>query len=524
LRPERRTRQTWPAALCLCALACFSCSPPEEVVYDDTYQPDCDVEDPEEDIVHECPSGVYECPADQACLGGICGDTCSSAYQCYPLEGCRGADNSCGTCLYDEDCRTGEGCVEGVCLQDPPPQWELLLTADDWAALEADVGADDNYVECTLLADGIAYDQDVRVRLRGGSTRSLPKRSFRIEFLEDADHPGYQRKINLRAEYNDPSALRTFLGFETMRRSSTVPTPRVRYVDLYLRTDAGQEAYLDDNFYGLFVEIERLGGAFLDANGRDRELAMFEAKWVDPHGTLTPTDDLEDYYIQETGDYDGYDDLEVLVDDALAADWESFMADEWNTAGESLELIRTEGYLGYLATMAALQCHDHVTNNFYFSYQYLGVEEPGWEFYATDLDLTFGCLWDSANHDPLCHHYSYDGWWLNGLFDWDDDVDLGADEYWGNLATHSVLSHEPTVLDYERQLCDLVDSDWWTDRMPEVVHALQTNLADSQARDWERWAVHKEADFDFDYVASQDEVLLFMEDRRDYLRGNLGCP
>lgn len=524
MRPERRPTLSWTALLCLCALGSGSCNPPEEDGWTDTYQPDCDVEEDEETVIRECPSGVYECAWDQACLGDVCGDTCSSPYQCYPLEGCRTADNTCGTCLYDEDCRTDEGCVDGVCLPDPLPQWELVLSSEALAALEADVGADDNYVDCTLIADGIAYDQDVRVRLRGGSTRDLPKRSFRIEFPEDADHPGYQRKINLRAEYNDPSALRTFLGFETMRRWSITPTPRVRYVDLYLRTDDTEAAYLDANFYGLFVEIERLGGNFLDEAGRDREVAMFEAKWVDPHGALTPTDDLEDYYVQETGDYDGYDDLEVLVDDAFVADWESFMTDEWNTAGESLELIRTDGYLGYLATMAALQCHDHVTNNFYFSHQYMGVEEPGWEFYATDLDLTFGCLWDSANHDPLCHDYSYDGWWLNGLFDFDDDIDLGEDEYWGNMAIHSVLSHEATVEAYELRLCELIDGDWWTDRMPEVVGALQTQLAESQSRDWERWADHKEADFEFDWVASQEEVLMFMEDRRDYLRGNLGCP
>ncbi len=524
MSPAASGSRLWFLALCFGGAVLGSCAPQGEDSAADTYRPDCSSDDQvDDDEPQECPSGVYECPWDEACLGELCGDTCSSPYQCYPLEGCRTVDNRCGSCLYDEDCRSGEGCVEGVCLQSPLPQWELVLSPDAWKTLESDLGAEDNFVDCTLLADGEVYDKEVKVRLRGGSTRTLPKRSFRITFPEEAEHPGFQRKINLRAEYNDPSALRTFLGMETVRRWSVVPTPKVRYVDLYLRMDDTQDAYLDENYYGLYVEIERLGGKFLEDNGRDREVAMFEAKFVDPNGALTPTDDYDEYYVQETGDYDGFESIEDFIEGVLEEDWEAFSTHEYNSSALALDAIRVDGYLGYLSSMAALQCHDHVTNNFYFSHQYMGVEEPGWEFYATDLDLTFGCLWNS---DPICDSYSYDGWWLNGLFDFEDEVDLGEDEYWGNLAIHSVLSDPDTLDRYELGLCELMDGDWWTDRMPEVIHALQVNLADSQAKDWERWQADKETDFgtDFDYMDSQDEVLQFLDDRRDYLRGNLGCP
>jgi hypothetical protein len=520
----RRSNPGGRPALQLLALALlFPCAcQPDEDIWQDEYEPDCDYEDPEPES-YECPSGVYECPEHLACLGGTCVEECSSAYQCYPLEGCRvSADHTCGTCLEDGDCRAGEGCVEGVCLPQDLPQWELVISEDDWTALETT--NDETYVPCSLIADGVVYDQDVEVRFRGGSTRNLPERSFRIKFPEDAEHPGFQRKINLRAEYNDPSLMRTFLGFHTMSRWSTAPTPQVRYVEVWVRSDPAEKPYLDENYHGLMLEIERLGGKFLSDNNRDRDLALMEAKWVDPNGTLTPEDDYDEYYVQAAGLDDGLDEVEELVEEVLEPDWESFMESGWNTSGLAIEAIRTDSYLGYLSAAAALQCQDHVTNNFYFSRQTLGVEDPGWEFYAADLDLTFGCLWDSSAHNPICDSFRYDGWWLNGLFDHDDDIDLGEDEYWGNLATHAVLTHEQTYADYEALLCDNLDSYWWTRRMPSVIHALSVHLEDAIVRDWERWQDDKDAHFALDHVEAREEVLTFIEERRDYLRGSIGCP
>jgi len=545
-----------------------ACSPDGMDATQDTYDPECGGDT--EPAVYECPSGVYECPDELACVGGLCVDNCSSAYQCYPLDGCRTADNVCGLCLYDADCRSGEGCTEGVCLPDHIPQWELYITDSDWVTLPTlsdspTTDQENDTVPCELNADGVVYDQDVQVKFRGGSTLKLPERSFRIEFPEDADHPGFQRKINLRAEYNDPSVMRTFLAFETARRWSINPTPKVRYIDLYLRTDQDEDPYLDDNYYGLVIEIERLGGKFLEDNNRNRDLPLLEAKWVDRHGTFTPDEeDYEEFYIQSSGTVAGVVDVEDLIEEVLEPDWESFMETGWNTSGLALDAIRTDAYLGYLSAMAALQCHDHVTNNFYFSYQSMGVEAPGWEFYPADLDMTFGCLWDSANHNPICDTFSNDGWWLNGLFDYEDDVELGVDDYWGNLAIHSVLSHEPTVTAYEELLCKNIDSRWWNDRLPDVIYALSVDLEDDALeresrfeRDWSTWEQDKRDHFPLYYEEAQErldealeefeaqkdppeeeerprleeflvdiaqeEIFEFIEERHDYLRGSIGC-
>ncbi len=64
MRPERRPYRARPAWLFLCVLACTSCEPPAEEVSDDTYVPDCGVEEEPEDLTYACPSGVYECPWD----------------------------------------------------------------------------------------------------------------------------------------------------------------------------------------------------------------------------------------------------------------------------------------------------------------------------------------------------------------------------------------------------------------------------------------------------------------------------
>ena len=463
--------------------------------------------DPEDAGAGLCPAGVLTCDWGEGCHDGICGP-CAIPDECHTLEGCRD-DGSCGPCEGDGHCREGESCVFGECMPDELPRWQLIVDEADWEDL-LEHEEEDTYVPCTLVVGDAERDDGAELRLRGGSTRSLPKKSLRIRFPEDAEHPGYSRKINLRAEYNDPSFLRSFLGFEMFRRHSRLPTPQARY----LRLD------LNGEYYGLMLETERIGGRFLELRGRDRDAATYEGADVDDEGALTPNDDPDEYrviYAKTTGDETDYGDLEALIEGALWGDYLDSSGTGDTVSQRVSEEVHLGQYLVYLALMAVIQSQDHVTNNFYFSHQTVGVDGARWEFYAADTDLTFGCLWDEENGDPLCDSFHFDGWWLNGWIP--DDVEPGVDPVWGNLLIHLVVNDPQLAPIYVQQICAIVGGLTWNERLPALIDALSETIAEAALDD-----VHDMSQTAGEVQAAQDEVFSFVELRREYLRDALGCP
>ena len=454
-----------------------------------------------------CPDGPLACAWGQGCHEGVCGG-CTSADECHPYAGCRD-DGTCGECDGTADCRADEVCRHGQCMPAALPVWELAVDEDQWEEV-LDDPEHDIYIPCTLTVGDQVYDEGVELRLRGGSTRSYPKKSLRIRFPEDADHPGYARKINLRAEYNDPSFLRTFLGLELFRRSVSLPTPRARFLRLYL----------NDEYYGLMLETERIGGKFLRLRGRDRELAMYEAVDVDDEGALTPNDSEAEYrsiYEKTTGDESDYSDLIGLIEDTLVADHQAWMDAGVPLLENTREAVHLDDYLTYLALMAVLQSQDHVTNNFYLSHQPLGGGAPRWEFYAADMDLTFGCRWDEANDNSLCDEFAVDGWWMNGWIP--EETEIGVDPAWGNLLIHLVLQDPLLWPVYQQQICGILEGEIWNGSIPRLIDAVHETVADAAAAD-----PHDLNEDPGDLEAAQDEVRSFVPLRRAYLAEQLACP
>lgn len=454
-----------------------------------------------------CPESVLECVWGEGCHDGVCG-SCATADECHPYAGCR-SDGTCGECADSGECRQDEACRHGQCMPASPPIWELAVDEADWEDV-LDHPEEDIYIPCALSVGDVVYDEGVELRLRGGSTRSLPKKSLRIRFPEDAEHPGFSRKINLRAEYNDPSFLRTFLGLEAFRRMTPLPTPRVRYLDLYVNGD----------YYGLMLETERIGGKFLELRGRDRELSMYETADVDDEGALTPNDSEVEYreiYEKKTGDDADYSDVIGLIEDVLYEDYLEAQDGGVPVASRTVGAIHVEAYLRYLALMAVLQSQDHVTNNFYFSHQWVDTDQPRWEVYPADMDLTFGCRWDEANDNPLCDEFAYDGWWMNGWIP--DDAEVGGEPVWGNLMIDRALRDPLLWPLYVQNVCELLAGDTWNEVLPGLIDAAGETIAASAAAD-----PNDMSELPAEVEAAQAEVRSFLSLRREYLAGELGCP
>ncbi len=447
--------------LCWGLVACTE-EPPDDD--DDIYEvPDDD------DVVVPAPGDENwpcddpeQCRVDLGCDGGVC-RACDEASDCQSLRGCD--EGVCGSCSLDEHCRDGEGCTNGFCLPTAIPQWELTIAPEDVLAMDVDVRAN-LFVPASLVVDGVAYE-GLQVRYAGGSTRRFPKKSFRIEFPEDADHPGFARKINLRGEYNDPSYLRSFVGYETARRLAGLTTARARYLNLVLN---GENR-------GLMLEVERIGGKFLELNGRDREQSLYEAYEASSYGAFVPLESPTDYrahYEKDAGDRDDFSDLISLIEDALWGDYVDSPPWGPTLTERTRAVIDVDSYVDYLAFMALLQNNDHITNNFYFSWQEIHRLGPRWEFYPWDLDLSFGCQFDAVL-GSLCPELVHDDWWMNGIL-YDPLVAGIPNENWFNLAIHLVLRDPELLARFETTICEWSVGPWWTTELPALIDALGQTL------------------------------------------------
>ncbi len=454
----------------------------------------------------DCSAGVFECAWDLGCVEGECG-ACESSGDCRAMQAC--VDGVCGECTTDEQCGTHEACVESFCLDRTLPRWELEIAQEDLDAMNVDPWAD-VWADAVLTVDGTRYETDVRARYLGSSTRSLPKKSFRIDFPEDAAHPGFQRKIKLRAEYNDPSTIRNFFAYETFRRLTRIPTPKAGYVDFFLN---GEDK-------GVMLQVERIGGKFLERNGRDREAPMYEVARTHDYGAFVPLDTPEDYaetYAKRGGDDADWSDLYTLIEETMWGDWLESSAGGPTTTTRTGPVMDMSSYSRLLAVMGLIQSQEHVTQNIYFSQQDRG-QGAKWEFYPWDLDLTMGCKWNIVDSNAMCGDITTDGWWLEGVIY--TGLTVGSPNgCWCNMAINLTLFDPLHGSDFTAQLCEMASSDWWTTRGPALTRALETWLTPYVENDG--------SDRNEDLAAFQaavQSVRDFMELRAAFLSLELGCP
>ncbi len=98
--------------------------------------------------------------------------------------------------------------------------------------------------------------QNVGIRFRGNTSREKIKKSFKISF--NTFEPGRKfqnvEKLNINAEVNDPSMVRSFNGWELYHYMG-VPAPRSNHVKLFINGD----------YYGLYQNAEHIDDEFVES-------------------------------------------------------------------------------------------------------------------------------------------------------------------------------------------------------------------------------------------------------------------
>ena len=460
---------------------------------------------PSDETINKAPcKNSTHCPRQQACVKGFC-DKCKHGGQCGYRQGCL-ADGSCGACTQDKECEVGKRCREGFCTPQRIREYNLIVDKAKWKDMISPANLSKKLkIPCSLEHDSLVY-KDCKVRPRGESSLAFPKLSLRVEFPENAKHPGYARKINLRAEYNDKSYMRAFLAHETFRRISSIPSPRVRYVRLKVN---GEDQ-------GIYAEIERIGGKFLDYHRRDRNASMYEADPPDSAGSgITaliplPSQDLyQKGYDQKSGPAD-YSDLIHLIEKVIMP------AHKSGDVTDLKKQVNMDLYLDYLALMVLVQNRDHFWKNYYFSRQKNAKGELQWEFYPWDLDLSFGCFYTSK-FKTLCKIFMTDSPSLFGTRDKDTPVSYPIKGFY-NLLADVVLKNTELRGKFRDRVCKFISGDFWNKQLPKLIKAYKQLLLPEIASDKK-----DRVDGEVDFVKAVAEVELYLSKRKEFLAKELFC-
>jgi hypothetical protein len=166
--------------------------------------------------------------------------------------------------------------------QDSMRSFELLLTEEDLATLDADPRAEE-YVPGTLVFEGVHYP--VAVRYKGsygswlgctdgpageGTARSCPKLNLKVSFNEyDPEYRFFGvKKLLFHAMNKDSSLMRERLGYWLFRQMG-VPAPRATHVRLFI----------NGSYSGVYVNVEYVDGRFTRSRFRDGEGNLYKGVW-----------------------------------------------------------------------------------------------------------------------------------------------------------------------------------------------------------------------------------------------------
>ena len=279
----------------------------------------------------------------------------------------------------------------GLYRTDVVPRIDITIPADSLAAIFANVSSDYEYhAAFAFTAPGLSLSGiEVGFRLRGNTSRTSAKKSFKISFNSFVSSTRVQgvKDLNLNGEHNDPSIIRARIAWE-LAQDAGMPAPRVNHVRLFIN---GQP-------YGLYANIEHYNDDYVEHRFARDAGNLYKCLWPadlanlgsDPNSYKLTSGGRRVYELKTNETADDYTGLARFVT-ALHA----------TTSTQALcaldSVFNVNSYLKWLAwevTTGHWDNHSFNKNNFYL------YEDPASgliEFISYDADNTFGVDWFNIN-------------------------------------------------------------------------------------------------------------------------------
>ena len=286
---------------------------------------------------------------------------------------------------------------------------------------------------------------NVGIRLRGNTSLSAPKKSFKLDF--NAFIPGQKllgvEKLNLNANQNDPSLFRAAISWHILR-DMNLPSTRTNFAKLFI----------NDNFMGVYVVTEHIDEEFIKKNYEKDYGNLYKCLWPAP---LHYLGDDPDAYKFESNGRRAYDlKTNKFADDY--SDLTQFISVLNNTSDEDFvceieSVFNVSDYLKILALDVLIGNWDGYAGNKNNYYLYYNPSTGLFDYIPYDLDNTWGIDWlDEA-------------WQSESPYNWASNTNFGGDfrplydrilavQEYRNLFTHYLTEiinnwfNEQFVLDY----------------------------------------------------------------------------
>jgi spore coat protein CotH len=139
-----------------------------------------------------------------------------------------------------------------------------------------------------------------RLRLRGDTSREFPKKSLKIQLLDDNGQK--TSTINLNAEYLDKSYIHQHLSSLIIQENG-----------LPCFSTSFSPVYMNDEYYGLFLQVENMDEDFLSKYGMNPKGNFYKS--AHDGASLTKYDNLQEHWEKKTNESDSWYDLQDLIDE-----------------------------------------------------------------------------------------------------------------------------------------------------------------------------------------------------------------
>lgn len=233
-----------------------------------------------------------------------------------------------------------------------------------------------------IFDDGVSYDtvENIGFRLRGNTSLSSEKKSFKVSFNTYVQGRKYEgvEKLNLLGMHNDPTMVREKLYFDTYNAMG-MPQRRSNFV----------RVYLNDDYYGLYTNMEQIDEVFLKNRFGHNSGNLFKCTYpaeLDYRGSNASAYIDQGYELETNKEENNWDDLIELVNVINNSSDADFVC-----ALE--EVFNVQQYLWIYALDISSGHWDSYTGNINNYYLYHNIFTDKFEFLSFDTDNTFGVDW-----------------------------------------------------------------------------------------------------------------------------------
>ena len=277
--------------------------------------------------------------------------------------------------------------ANGLYRTDVVPRIDITIPADSLAAIFANVLSDYEYhAVFSFTAPGLSLSGiEVGFRLRGNTSRTSAKKSFKISF--NSFSPGTRiqgvKDLNLNGEHNDPSIMRARIAWELAQDAGQV-APRVNHVRLFINGQA----------YGLYANIEHYNDDYVEHRFARDAGNLYKCLWpadlanlgTDPNSYKLISGGRRVYELETNEDQDNYQSLTTFIT-ALNQSTSTQVLCALDSVFNVNDYLRN---LAWEVTIGHWDNHAFNKNNFYL---YQDPASGLMHFISYDVDNTFGVDW-----------------------------------------------------------------------------------------------------------------------------------